>query len=251
MKNALMYAVNYDSENHKYVDQMVNSINSFYANNSKKLLKTMHVYIMVDDASAPFDLSKMNPDVRFTLVDELSYDYKPIKMFLKRITHHTYFRWEMFVNPLFKDVDNMVYIDCDTEVVAPVDELFHNGKSPTVSLAEEKFNHLWLNHRFITNHYYNCGVMATNPKAMISSGIGKKLIDASFETANRLLLRYADQDAMNMTLNKPEFKDIVHVMGAEYNSFPGTWPDKDPPDNEKIVHHAGSSKRKMYELNYI
>ena len=43
MKNALMYAVNYDSENHKYVDQMVNSINSFYANNSKKLLKTMHV----------------------------------------------------------------------------------------------------------------------------------------------------------------------------------------------------------------
>ena len=246
-----MYAVNYDESNSTYVDQMVNSINSFYANNQKSLLDTMHVYVMVDDASAPFDLSKLNTDVKYTLVDELSYDYSAIKMFLKRITYHTYFRWEMLVNPLFSDIDNLIYIDCDTEVVGSVDELFYLKSNPVLCLVEEKLNHLWLNHRFITNNYYNCGVMMSNPKIMISSGVGRRIFDSSMEFANKLLMRYADQDALNMALNKEEFRGIVMTLDSKYNSFPGTWLEDKQPKDEKIIHHAGSSKRKIYDLKYI
>ena len=49
MKNALAYSVNNNKWNKTYLNQMINSINSFYHHNPKKLLKTMRVFIMTDD----------------------------------------------------------------------------------------------------------------------------------------------------------------------------------------------------------
>lgn len=41
------------------------------------------------------------------------------------------------------------------------------------------------------------------------------------------------------------------TLDSKYNSFSGTWIEDEQPKDEKIIHHAGSSKRKIYDLKYI
>lgn len=56
MKNAIVYGVN---SNRLYVECMVNSINSLYANNKQELLDSIDLVILTTDAN--MDLHLLNP----------------------------------------------------------------------------------------------------------------------------------------------------------------------------------------------
>ena len=56
-------------------------------------------------------------------------------------THHVYMKIEMFSNPIFKDLDNLLYLDCDTEVVGDIYNIFTEKHQPMVGMVYDVTNH--------------------------------------------------------------------------------------------------------------
>ena len=124
MKNALVYSVN---GNQHYVDCVVNSINSFFENNKKELTDTVHVFIFCPVNG--INLSYLNPNVKYTIVNKFTYNYFDIKLTDEQISWLSYaslFRFEIFHNPIFLEFDNVLYLDSDTVIYGDLSEMFFN-----------------------------------------------------------------------------------------------------------------------------
>ena len=229
---------------------MVNSINSFYHNNQKSLLDTISVYIITDKKDG-LDLSKLNPNVNPIVLgeEELSYDYSTLPVKLSHLKYHTYFRWEVFNNSVFNDIDNLLYLDCDTEVCSSLEDLFLPKTTPTIGLVSENMNYLTINHNITTKYYFNSGVMLCTPKLL--SEASKEMFTLLVTFAKNHNFTYSDQDALNMVLSGGDYSRYIVMLGNTYNSFLGTWKDGVAPDNPRIIHHAGSNRSKFYALKYI
>lgn len=241
MTNALVYSVN---GNQKYVDNMVNSINSFYANNNLELLKTIHPFILTDFAA--LDLSKVARGIPAKVVDTFSFDYSNVRFKTEndmlRFTKSAYYRWEIFNNPLFKEFDNVLYLDCDTVVNAPLDELFTIRKVPKIRMVEE-IKRDWIVKRYEElglklKHYCNSGVILFNPKWFSGRLLTRFFQRLVYEAVERPE-RYADQDSINQALATPEFADLLELLPGEYNYEGFTKQSMTPGSTVKIQHNVG------------
>ena len=63
MKNAIVYGIN---NNKVYVECMINSINSLYANNKQELLNSIDLVILTTDTN--IDLHLLNPEAKPIIV---------------------------------------------------------------------------------------------------------------------------------------------------------------------------------------
>ena len=161
MKNALLYCVN---DNDYQICRMINSINSF-AHYNEKLLSGLTVYI-ITDSKIGLNLRPIDNRVKYQVIKDVHFDYSKLSTgYRKNWSYHVYFRWEIFSNPLFWDIDNLLYMDNDTEFVGSVQELFIKRDKPRILMVQEKVNHV--NDelgRHTIDKYYNSGVMLITPK---------------------------------------------------------------------------------------
>ena len=136
MTNALVHAVGHELP---YQRMMVNSINSFYASNPS-LLDSVTTYIICDDPG--LDLSNLNPHIRVHRISQPSYNYFRFGIGLDRMVNYVFYKWEMFANPAFRGIDNLLYMDVDTEVVGDLSNVFGRHHKPGIYMADEDRN--WL-----------------------------------------------------------------------------------------------------------
>ena len=83
----------------------------------------------------------MNPKANHKILSETTYDYSKLQK-VWRLTKYAYYRWEIFGNPLFRDYDNVLYVDVDTEIIGGIGELFNTHHEPGIYTADVEYN--WL-----------------------------------------------------------------------------------------------------------
>lgn len=238
-RNAIVYAVN---DNQTYVDCMVNSINSICVN-SKDILDRTCFFVITDK---DIDLSRLRPEAasRTRTLAEMSYDYSsfPIK---SRHTKYTFFRYEMFVNPIFHQFDHLLYLDVDTQIEASIQDLFQDS-GPKIEMVEE-YNNLLAGSGAAILHYCNAGVIHLTPKE-IGTGEMKDMFGFLVEQTKKAM-RHNDQDALNMMLADKRWSSLHHVLGSEWNYGYATM-EKAPPSGHIRIRHFISSKGK-YLKKYL
>ena len=246
--NALVHAVGHELP---YQRMMVNSINSFYVNNPL-LVGEVVTYVICDDPT--LDLTYLNSNVKVVRVDKPSYNYFKFGIGLERMVNYVFYKWEIFANPMFRKIDNLLYMDVDTEVAGDVSELFSGKYNPGIYMADEDKNWLLEQGEEFSNsvRYCNAGVMFMTPKKLNQKDdMFVSLFNDLVGTAGKHKFMFADQCAINHVLGREEkYREIWKVLPPEYNFFHRTACPRIPTsDLAKIIHHVGANKD--YELKYI
>ena len=139
----------------------------------------------------------MTKDINITIVDNIQYNYH--SFFENRnTTTYSYFRFDIFANPIFQDFDNLMYIDVDTEFNKPIDELFTTTHEPGIYMVKE-WGKRWVLDKTI-DKYCNAGMIFTTPSQLDE----KTKFDLFLELvscSSKNQLKYADQDALNYVLS--------------------------------------------------
>lgn len=252
MKNGLVYTVN---NNEKYVNMMVNSANSFFHFN-EGLIENTTLYILTD--ADELDLSGLNQriDVKYVKVDPAKYDnYNTTR---KRIHCYTWFKLEVFGNPELRDLDNLLYADCDTVFGDSVEELFVEYLNPTIYVVPECCNNMrnkkkeWKYGSLKCDIYFNAGFIFLTPNL-----IGEKTLEAIYNESIRLADTYVfkcdDQDCLNGVLNEDNFNYLLSTLPKPYNFALWTSPrssreEFDAAVEYKMKHFGGHVD---YELKFI
>lgn len=143
---------------------------------------------------------------------------------------------------MFNDYDNILYLDCDTEICGPLDGIFCERDKPAIGIVKESVNML----KDVVKEYWNSGVMLFTPRLF-----GKKTINefcaALMKNAIEFKDTYVDQDALNRTLVDKRFSKLVLDLGSEYNFFISTQ-DFIADRKCKIIHYAGTNS--MFHRRY-
>ncbi len=151
------------------------------------------------------------------------------------ISHFTYVK--LFLAESLPHLDDVLYLDIDTLIRAPLDTLLSWELRHPLGSVEE----LWQNSRrlFGTSRdpYFNAGVLRMSLERMRREGIWQQ---AQELLSTRRGLRFQDQDIMNLLL-----RDRIDILPATYNVFDSlfqanrdVWSMRDPA----IVHFAGPVK---------
>lgn len=159
----------------------------------------------------------------------------------------TYYRWEVFHNDIFLDFDNVLYLDCDTEIQGELNDLFKEHEKPMICMCEERRNHL-VEQGIHSEKYYCAGVLFLTPRK-----IGKIKLNCIFDelvkTVKKRPLRFVDQDILNQVIAMDDFKFLFHPFGAEYDFFWCTDFALTPGATVKIRHYAAT--KGQYEKKYL
>lgn len=210
MKNALVYVVN---NNQTYVDMMVNSINSFFHWNPG-LVNNTTVYVLTNEDVLRVD--GITPGVKWTIINNMSYDYFTLTVSNPKHNHMVYFRYEVFLNEIFRDIDNLVYVDGDTEFCRRFNLFDRIYDRPIIGMVTENGNNINGQYGDLkVDTYCNAGFMFMTPKL-----IGYEVMLDIFNELVKMdnyKFRYQDQDALNVVLNQERFKPYVKYISKVYN----------------------------------
>ncbi|MBR1416274.1 MAG: hypothetical protein IJ572_00450 [Bacilli bacterium] len=108
------------------------------------------------------------------------------------------------------DIDNLLYIDSDTIVKGPLDDLYKYNNN-TISLTKDFLNKYYFN-GYGLEKYYNSGVIYFNVKNWLNQNLEDEIIKKINKNTN---YRYPDQDLINTAL-----KDIIKELPLKYNFAP-------------------------------
>lgn len=247
MKNGIVYAVN---DNQKFVDKMINSINSC-AYFNPGLLDTTIFYILTDAKN--IDLHQIDERVKYEIVDIETEKYSELHTSSKkRWTYHIHLRFEIFCNKLFRNLDNVLYVDCDTDFNGSIEDIFIEHDVPVIHMVAECENHLRNRKRkpkygdLMCPRYYNSGFIFITPKL-----IGSEVLDAMYSKMKQLPMEFdfefPDQDAINAVLGTEPYINLLKPLDKSYNYSWWTYPkckrvDADAEQNYRMKHFGGSTE---------
>lgn len=254
MRNGIVYAVN---DNPEFVEKLVNSANSFWHFNPA-LRDSTTLYVVTDAPN--LQLSGLNPEIPTKLVVLGPEAYADCRTsFKRRYNKYNFYRLEMFHDKELLSLDNSLYLDVDTEFGGPIDELFVEGrKDPAIMLVKQSQNHLRNKKRepkfgdLMCENYYNSGFILLTPSLIGAESLGR-MRSKMVELAETYDFETVDQDALNATLEMPEWKPLIHQLPKTYNFSWWTSPtctriEADAERNYKMKHHGGAVK---YEKRFI
>ena len=245
VKNALAYCANGDPS---YSRMLANSVNSFFASNGGGLLDEV---VLLTDKRGLRVPDGIDPRAKIRVVSGLTHDYStmafPDEDTKRLFSTATFFRWELFNNPLFLEYDNVLYLDNDTEVWEPVEELFPRIPTSKLRMVQQEANKMDV-YGIDLPRYCNTGVMSLSPKT-IGADVLRRLFVELVETNKRTQFRYVDQDTLNFVLSQDGFNNLVETLPGEYNFFRSTAKMVSSPDAKvKIRHYV---KQKDYPTRFL
>lgn len=160
---------------------------------------------------------KYSARIEFVLVDKSFFEKFPIKGDEKNVKHWsivTYYR--LYAEELLpKDVDKVLYLDCDIIVNRPLGELFDMdweeyavGAVPDMCTEwKEYYDRLGYDR---SKGYFNAGVLFMNLEYWRTHGIGQKCVDFLANNYDRIFNN--DQDVLNVIT-----KDCKRNLPVSYN----------------------------------
>lgn len=159
------------------------------------------------------------------------------------ITLPTYYRFALA--EILPDLSKVIYLDCDTIVTSPIEELWdidlsdrYASASPELGISRFDNNHHVELGLPLDQIYFNAGVMMLNLDEWRTCDIGKQLFNNV--TLLRDRIKFVDQDVLNFTLGSN-----VLVLSDRFNFQES---GNDPRDRQvdlnypAIIHFLGADK---------
>ncbi len=186
--------------NSKYIYCLCVMLRSLQSSNPNTVfdIYVAHSSLTDDDFNEINKNINSNMNIHPIIVDECVFDSAPV---LSRISKETYYRL-LIESFLPEDVDRILYIDPDTVIINPLDELYNiDFKGNVIAAAPhtygvvESVNITRLNLKR-RSRYVNAGVIMIDVNAWRKFTSTQKLI--KFVADNIRKLKLSDQDAINM-----------------------------------------------------
>ncbi|QLG61088.1 glycosyltransferase family 8 protein [Halorarum salinum] len=236
MTDYIAYIVGGDSWTPCYV-----SIYSLLSNNPNRRFK---IFILSEEnKSVKFfnNIDFLNDvhgdfEVEYIWIDETQYDDFPrADNGQNHLTNGVYFK--LSIDDFLPIDGNVLYLDADTIVDGPLDDLLDRDMSDCIIAASpDRLNRILGLDIPNTKRYFNAGVCYINLNNWSDMNIGEKAIKYIFEKNPDL----NDQTAMNVTLHQ---LDMVDIISPEYNAH-GHWAKEFQKydENPIIIHYTGRNK---------
>jgi len=156
--------------------------------------------------------------------------FEKYRLVSAHITHAAYYR--LIIPTLLRDIDKVLYLDCDIIAVADIKELFSMNVMNCFVIAKKDF----LSGGSILRlklppmrFYFNSGVMLLNLKEIRAENIENKLFEYAAHPPYQE--RFEDQDVLNYA-----FQARVKLLPAKWNFRP------EDKGQYNIIHFLGPEK---------
>lgn len=162
---------------------------------------------------------------------------------------------KFYLSDILKDIDKIIYLDCDTLVLEDLSDLYNTKLGDNYAAVTDD----WQTHYFVTDNkerFFNNGMMLLNLNKIRQDNIEAKLVDYKL---NDKINRFVTQDAFNSAFYgktifvpliydtfAPEYDNdyvlvrIKEVLGIHYN--PKLYPYKTKKDFQNavvVIHYCG------------
>ncbi|MFS0559813.1 glycosyltransferase family 8 protein [Terribacillus sp. 179-K 1B1 HS] len=230
--------------NEKFGQHLFNSVTSLLSSTERR---DITLYIIHRDISIHF-MNKFNNffvnfnvNINFVNLSELNILINDLPT-NNKISIEAYFR--LFIGRIInKDEDRAIYLDCDTIVNSPIEDLYYlNIDNKVIGAVEDalKFNKKFpdfIENLSLTNYnYFNSGVMLINLKLWREKNIENKLLNFLTHKTDKII--YHDQDVLNSILNL-EWYELDYAWNVQ--TFFVNKVDRylDSFNHPKIIHYIG------------
>ena len=153
-----------------------------------------------------------NFNMTFVEIDKEKFNICPLTT--KHITINAYYRY--LIPSLLKDLDKVLYLDCDTIVKNSLKDLFNTDISDFYAAVVEDVapavDSRKVKTKLDVSHYFNSGVMLLNIKKMNENSIVDRLFENTKKLADENKITWVDQCVLNYTL-----KDKIKFIHPKYN----------------------------------
>ena len=240
----LEFNICYSLDSH-YVEQLAVSMSSVLSNSNED--ENINFYILdgglSDTEKANIELLKKikNFSIEYIKINQEDFKVCPLlkekdkKYSSYHVTLPTYFRFKL--PSLLKNIDKILYIDCDVIVRTSLKGLFkenlNNKALAMVVDAESKKEAKRLN----LKRYYNAGVMLINLDFWRKNNVEEKLFNYAKNNSDKIL--WQDQDIVNIVL-EDRIKNISEKWNFQYFLYEKI--DVKTLSDCSIIHLAGRFK---------
>ena len=197
----------------KYINQTVVSMMSAVQNNKDNEVEFIILYSLLSDANIAKLHSVPDSKIRMVKMDESVFDKLPLSHW---VTVQAWFR--IMLPDICKDLDKILYLDCDTLILGNLQELFEldlTGKY----LAGVK--DVWGVEKYTkrlsmeSDVYINSGMILFNCDFCRQQNFFEKVVE--FANNNSKIIEFCDQDSINKIADTQKI-----VLNPKYN-FMDTW----------------------------
>lgn len=203
----------------------------FYIVNSDLLLKNKEKLLKLK--------KEKDCNISFIEIDKETFKECPLTVDCPHISITTYYRY--LLSDLFKDIDKILYLDCDLVVTSSLSELYNTNIEDYYFAGVADI----LSHKIVSRlglkKYCNAGVMLINLKKWRENNISNKLFEWTFNNLDKI--QYQDQDVINVVM-----QDGIKYLPREWNNQVGMeqhfydYGYNESAKNAKIIHFIGGTK---------
>ena len=193
-------------------------------------------------------LETENCSIKFISADKKLFEKFSISNDCQHTTIETYYRFVLATT--LKDVDKVIYIDCDTTVLTDLSDLYNINIEHKYLAACDDFSCKSFKQRLGLNTYVNAGVMLFNLKKIREDNIEPKLFEYALSHKNSI--PFQDQDVMNVV-----FQDGIEKIDNSWNtqiayySLCDNYRINQIQQNAKIIHYICEIKPWQYEYKAL
>ena len=230
------------SINDNFIEYTLNMLKSYYKHNKERL----NIYLLYEK------LSRENIDKIIDLINKngggslfkyrCNFSNSNFRIFLRHISKETFFRlYAPFILP--KEVDRVLYLDCDIIINGSIKELFEMPLDGNILAAAENIDpnpelYKRINARLgrpIESTYFNAGVLLIDLKAYRDFTTEEEI--NSFINENKNILLYQDQDVLNKM-----FDGKIKKLDKTYNYQISHVRSENLEFDKKIIHYLSTPK---------
>lgn len=236
-----------------YLNYMATTIVSILSNAGKE--DTFSFYILCNDISDKskdyIRALKKFKDFDINFIDMNISDFESFPAGGPHISNTTYYRYK--IADICKDIDKIIYLDCDIIVKTSLKELFEEDLSEYyLGGVEDIGYYYWKNYNpdfiYKEGFYINAGMLLINLNAWRDNNIGEKLMD--FTTKHHDELAIGDQDVINQVCFG-KIKPLSYKWNVQ-DSFYREKPEREfnpncneiikAAENPAVIHYTNKSK---------
>ena len=188
------------SSDDKYVQHCTVLIASILLNNKSKYTYRFHILDGGISNKNKFYIEKLRKIQYFEIFyyEMDTYDFSFLPLNRENISVATYYRLEI-INILPKDIEKVIYLDCDIVVDGDLAELWETDVSEVYSGVVEDESSIKNSKKLGLQNYFNAGVLLLNLKKLRENNFQDKWIN--YYENNQNIINLQDQDILNGVFN--------------------------------------------------
>ena len=209
----------------------------------------LYFYLLLSDKISETDKQKILnlKTIKYCNINFVNIDISVFKDYTLKKRAANY---KFFLGHILKDLDKVLYLDCDLVVLTSLKDLFSTNIDNYYIAAVEDYGYYYLNLHLaynITNFYINTGVLLINLDSWRKNNLANKFIKIKEENIKNFI--FIDQDVINLCCTN-KIKELPLEYNFQHDFFEINRKFRYHPlnnkiksiKNKKIIHYSTPDK---------